>query len=842
MTYQVIARKWRPQTFEEVTGQEHITRTLRNAVEHERLHHAYLFSGARGVGKTTTARLLAKAVNCHRADRPTPTPCRTTDPDACPSCREVADGRSIDVMEIDAASNTGVDNVRDAIINTVGTRPARDRYKVFIIDEVHMLSTPAFNALLKTLEEPPPRVLFIMATTHAHKIPETILSRSQQFEFRTISAVKIAERLRLIADAEKIEVTDDALKEVARAGEGSMRDAQSAFDQVISFSEGKIETADVEAALGIAGRELLSRVMRAVAAQKPAEALAVVDELAARGHELRNFCRDLMAHLRDLLVVRVAGDSAQADATEAERRALVDEARDFSESDLVRFFHSLTETEGRLRESAHPRYQLEVGLVKLVEMRRLAPLGRIVERLNALEESLRTGRAPAGGAGTPPAPAAPPVSVPPRRGMAGGGGGASSFSPSEAVASSTEAFAAPAFARPAAQSGETDGARATVSPPARGRTQAQASPAHASTNGAVSINGAASTNDAASTNVGLSPDIGLSPDSGLSFDIGLSSDSGVSTDGTASINGGAPNDSAAPNSGGVPDDGGMRPAATPNLKLVPPPVQSGGGAPSFAGDAASRAADAPFPLADGAGLGGGLFDATRPFVEGARAGEDRVGRPVSFMPTTHASAQAMPSAQATPVDASDARVKTDELRGRTDERPPAPVQSNKHTPVQSNERVFVQSNERPSVGSDERTAIESDDPAAPFKRGLEERGKPLLAVALDGARRVTIEADEVCVEFAPEGKHLRDTLMRPEHMRLLREVCCESLGRGVGVAVRMRAPGEAEDEQVTALDEARRDQRLLRERAEGHPVVQQVLKTFRAEIVDVRRSDGAQPQ
>src|SRR5205085_2165539 len=343
MSYQVIARKWRPQTFEEVTGQEAITRTLRNAIEHERLHHAYLFSGARGVGKTTTARLLAKALNCHKFDHPTPTPCKITDPDVCPSCREIAEGRSIDVLEIDAASNTGVDNVREAIINTVGVRPARDRYKVFIIDEVHMLSAAAFNALLKTLEEPPPRVLFIMATTHPHKVPETILSRSQQFEFRTIAAAKIAERLRLIADAEKIKASDDALREIARAGEGSMRDAQSAFDQVISFSEGKIETSDVEAALGIAGAEMLARVMRAVAEERPAEALAVVEELSARGQDLRNFCRDLLAHMRDLLVFKIAGDSALSDETEAERRELHAQAREFSESDIVRFFHSLTE-------------------------------------------------------------------------------------------------------------------------------------------------------------------------------------------------------------------------------------------------------------------------------------------------------------------------------------------------------------------------------------------------------------------------------------------------------------------------------------------------------------------
>jgi DNA polymerase-3 subunit gamma/tau len=309
MSYQVIARKWRPQTFDEVTGQEPITRTLRNAIEHERLHHAYLFSGARGVGKTTTARLLAKALNCHKATRPTSTPCINGDPTECPSCKEIAEGRSMDVQEIDAASNTGVDNVRDAIIGNVAISPARDRYKVFIIDEVHMLSGAAFNALLKTLEEPPPRVVFIMATTESHKLPDTILSRCQQFEFRTIATAKIAERLRLIADAEKVVIADDALKEIARAGEGSMRDAQSAFDQVISFSGPKIVASDVESALGIAGAEMLARIVRGIADGNPAEALAVVDDLVMRGHDLRNFCRDLLAHLRDLLVAKVVINS-----------------------------------------------------------------------------------------------------------------------------------------------------------------------------------------------------------------------------------------------------------------------------------------------------------------------------------------------------------------------------------------------------------------------------------------------------------------------------------------------------------------------------------------------------
>src|SRR5437764_2965796 len=405
MSYQVIARKWRPQAFEEVTGQEPITRTLRNAIEHERLHHAYLFSGARGVGKTTTARLLAKALNCHKSKNPTPTPCAIDDPTACASCKEIAEGRSIDVLEIDAASNTGVDNVRDAIIGNVAIAPARDRYKVFIIDEVHMLSGAAFNALLKTLEEPPPRVVFIMATTEKHKLPETILSRCQQFEFRTIAAAKIAERLRFIADAEKVKISDEALREIARAGEGSMRDAQSAFDQVISFSGTEIKAEDVETALGLASTEMLSRVMNAIAEEKPSEALAVVNDLVMRGHDLRNFCRDLLGHVRDLLVAKVSGEAAELlDTAATTGRELARQANSFSESDLVRFFHSLTETENNLRVAAHPRYQLEVGLVKLIEMRRIVALTDLIERLNALEESLRTGAQPVGGK-IPPAAA-----------------------------------------------------------------------------------------------------------------------------------------------------------------------------------------------------------------------------------------------------------------------------------------------------------------------------------------------------------------------------------------------------------------------------------------------------
>jgi DNA polymerase-3 subunit gamma/tau len=387
MSYEVIARKWRPQTFEEVTGQELITQTLKNAIEHDRLHHAYLFSGARGVGKTTTARLLAKALNCKKTDGPNVHPCKMTDPDACVSCLEIAESRSMDVLEFDAASNTQVEKIRDIILDSVSMNPVRDRYRVYIIDEVHQLSAHSFNALLKTLEEPPSNVVFVMATTELHKVPDTILSRTQQFEFRTIPLPKILDRLKLIAEAETINVTDDALREIARSGEGSMRDAQSNFDQVISFAGDRIEVGDVISALGLASVDMLTRVLDSINENKPAISLAVVEELSARGQDYRNFCRDLLGVLRDLLVTKVSGDAELCETSMLSPSELTARAAVFGESDLVRFFHSLSDTESRLKDASQPRYMLEIGLVKLAEMRRLSSVESILERLSQLEDS-----------------------------------------------------------------------------------------------------------------------------------------------------------------------------------------------------------------------------------------------------------------------------------------------------------------------------------------------------------------------------------------------------------------------------------------------------------------------
>jgi DNA polymerase-3 subunit gamma/tau len=404
MSYQVIARKWRPQAFEEVTGQEAITRALRNAITSGRLHHAYLFAGPRGVGKTTSARLLAKALNC--VTGPTATPCGT-----CPSCTEITVGNSIDVLEIDAASHTGVDNIREVIVNTVANRPARDRYKIFIIDEIHMLSTSAFNALLKTLEEPPSHVIFIMATTELHKLPETILSRCQQYEFRTISVDKIAERLALIAREETITISRDALIQIAHAGRGSMRDAQTAFDQVIAFTGANIEEADVRESLGLIGAQFLGRVVDGLAARDAGAMLALTDELVRTGYDLRQFLRELMSYLRHLLVFNTAGmDRELLPVAESERIQIERQARMFSNEDLVRFFSLLTDIEQNIRLSDEPRYQLEMGLVKLTQLAGLKSLEDILARLEKLSGG---GSFPTGGGSGPSTP--PPVKPTPSR-------------------------------------------------------------------------------------------------------------------------------------------------------------------------------------------------------------------------------------------------------------------------------------------------------------------------------------------------------------------------------------------------------------------------------------------
>jgi len=298
----------------------------------------------------------------------------------------------MDVLEFDAASNTQVEKIREIILQNINIAPARDRYKVFVIDEVHMLSTSSFNALLKTVEEPPEDVVFIMATTELHKVPETIRSRCQEFDFRTIPLQKIFDRLKLIAQAEKIDVDDASLRQIARSGMGSMRDAQSNFDQVISFSGEKISIADVTNALGIASAEMLTRVIGAISDRKPSVVLDVVAELTSRGQDARNFCRDLLGVFRDLMVFKVSnGDTGLVENSALNPADLNDYSSRFTESDFVRFFNSLCETETKLKEAIQPRYVLETGLVKLTEMRRVVAVEQLLERLAQLENMLSNG-------------------------------------------------------------------------------------------------------------------------------------------------------------------------------------------------------------------------------------------------------------------------------------------------------------------------------------------------------------------------------------------------------------------------------------------------------------------
>jgi DNA polymerase-3 subunit gamma/tau len=374
MSYQVIARKYRPQVFEDVVGQGLITDTLKNAILSERVAHGYIFSGARGVGKTTTARVLAKALNC--VEGPTVKPCGV-----CPSCQEIAAGNSMDVMEIDAASNRGIDEIRE-LRETVRYLPARDRYKIFIIDEAHMLTTEAFNALLKTLEEPPPRSLFILATTEPHKLPSTIQSRCQHFSFRLLDYEEIFARLTAVCEQERIKADEGALSAVTQAAEGSMRDGLSLLDQVIASCGNELEEKHVRQVLGVVPTQLLGAVLEAVSGQDARRVLELVGQLAAEGYELGHFCAEFTRTVRNLMVAKSCGaDSSLIQVASAERVRLAQLARLFSEEDLARFFNLLLRVESEMRYSLQPRFHLELGLMKLVHAQRLASLEGLLSRL-----------------------------------------------------------------------------------------------------------------------------------------------------------------------------------------------------------------------------------------------------------------------------------------------------------------------------------------------------------------------------------------------------------------------------------------------------------------------------
>ena len=415
VAYQVLARRARPQTFADVVGQEHVTQTLTNALATGRLAHAFVFSGMRGVGKTTTARILAKALNC--AEGPTATPCNR-----CPSCLEITEGRSLDVLEVDAASQTGIDATRE-LLETVKYQPASGRFRVYIIDEAHGLSKQAVDAFLKTLEEPPAHAKFILATTAVHKLPSTILSRCQRFDFRSVAGETVVQTLDAMVRKEGMRAEDEALRAIARESGGSMRDATSLLDQVLAFASGTVHLAAVNAALGLPDDRAVAEILAAVVAREPATALEVIGRVCAQGVDLARFGQALLERLRNATVLAVAGPQALADLSPREIEELGAAQRDVPQADLQRWFRILLDALDEVSRSPYPRLVLEMAVVQMATLAPLVPLDQLVTRLEALErlggggDDGRGARflrpAPSGGAA--PRASAPPAAVPPVR-------------------------------------------------------------------------------------------------------------------------------------------------------------------------------------------------------------------------------------------------------------------------------------------------------------------------------------------------------------------------------------------------------------------------------------------
>ena len=428
MSYQVIARKWRPQTFQDLVGQTHVTETLANALKNNRVAHAYIFSGARGVGKTTAARILAKALNC--VNGPTPEPCGV-----CDSCKEIAAGTSLDVIEIDAASNRGIDQIRE-LREMVRYAPAAARTKVVILDEAHMLTGEASNALLKTLEEPPDRVIFVMATTEPENLVDTIRSRSQHFHFRALTFAEITGRLEEIAKNENLKIEAGALAVIARMAEGSLRDALSLLEQARAYCGDTISDKDVRELLGVVPEDALDELVGAIASGSAERALALVHTFQREGRNLQHFCREAIRHIRNLLVARVCGaDSDLIAATPDQRPALARAAQQFTEEDLTRFFQILLQTDDDLRRKPDTRVHLEMGLLRLINAARLAPLEELLAEV-------RSGAPlPSASASRSASPASIPAMPPamPRRETSA----ASSASPSRPMSSTPSAALSP---------------------------------------------------------------------------------------------------------------------------------------------------------------------------------------------------------------------------------------------------------------------------------------------------------------------------------------------------------------------------------------------------------------
>ena len=382
-SYLVLARKWRPQLFEEVIGQRHITQTLQNAISQKRVAHAFLFTGARGVGKTSTARILAKALNCEKGLRINPC-------NQCTNCQEVTRGTSMDVIEIDGASNRGIDEIRELRENVRYT-PAKSRYKIYIIDEVHMLTKEAFNALLKTLEEPPPHVIFIFATTEPHKIPATILSRCQRYDFKRIPFREVIGSLKGIVEGEEIQISQRGLLSIAQESEGSLRDAQSLLDQVIAYAGKKIHDEDIAEVLGLIDRRMLSDTIEAIADRDVERCMEVIEHVYHFGYDLQHFCRELLQYLRNLILIKVSQHpEGLMELPEEELMLLKKQAEKFPFDQLNHLFTLLLKGEQEIAQSTFPRTMLEVTLIRMATLRPILPIEEMMKKLEALENKEMT--------------------------------------------------------------------------------------------------------------------------------------------------------------------------------------------------------------------------------------------------------------------------------------------------------------------------------------------------------------------------------------------------------------------------------------------------------------------
>jgi len=377
-SYLVLARKWRPQLFEEVVGQRHITQTLQNAISQKRVAHAFLFTGARGVGKTSSARILAKALNCEKGLQTNPC-------NECTTCREVTYGTSMDVIEIDGASNRGIDEIRELRENVRYT-PAKSRYKIYIIDEVHMLTKEAFNALLKTLEEPPPHIIFIFATTEPHKIPATILSRCQRYDFKRIPFREVIESLKRIVEEEKIQISQRGLLSIAQESEGSLRDAQSLLDQVIAYAGKNIHDEDIVEVLGLIDRRMLSDTIEAIADRDVERCMKVIEHVYHFGYDLQHFCRELLQYLRNLILIKVSQHpEGLMELPEEEVILLKKQADKFKFDQLNHLFTLLLKGEQETAQSTFPRTMLEVTLIRMATLHPILPIDEMIKKLEAME-------------------------------------------------------------------------------------------------------------------------------------------------------------------------------------------------------------------------------------------------------------------------------------------------------------------------------------------------------------------------------------------------------------------------------------------------------------------------